>query len=130
MKLMEVWIMASLEVGQEIQVYKNLNTGSWSVKHKTAKGWRLEGHYNALQVSHCVPKTSVKGAARIVSKGSREVVAWIQCRFVGLEVDLEGSEVHYNPDRSPDFHYNSGEIFTGCEFASFLENSPHFMENY
>ena len=121
--------MTSLQAGQAIQVYKNLNTGSWSVKHKTAKGWRLEGHYDALRVSDCIPKASVKGAVRINNKGSREVVAWIQCRFVGVGSNTTGREIHYNPYRRPDFHYNNGQSFQGCAQASFPRSSAYFLEN-
>ena len=118
-----------LTKGESIQVYKNLKTGSWSVRTKTAKGRRLEGHYATLTVSNATPKTSEKGALRIQSKKSREVVAWINCDFVSTEfTDLPGSEVHYNPYRRHDFHYESGQSFQGCGLATFPADSAYFLE--
>jgi len=120
--------MPSIVPGQKIQVYKNLKTGSWSVRTKTAKGWRLEGHYEQLTVSNATPHISVKGAERIKSKQSREVVAWIDCYFVSTETSSGHTEVHYNPYRRSDFHYNSDATFSGCDTAFFPPKSNYFTE--
>ena len=102
----------------------------WSVRTKTEKGWRLEGHYDQLTVSNATPHTSEKGAERIRNKKSREVVAWIDCHFVSTETSTGSVEVHYNPYRRSDFHYlNSTETFSGCDSAFFpSDNSPFFVE--
>lgn len=116
-------------IGEQIQVYKNLKTKLWSVRTRTPKGWRLEGHYEQLTVSNASPHISVKGAERIRNKQSREVVAWIDCYFVSTETSTGHIEVHYNPYRRSDFHYNSDETFSGCAAAFFPpNNSPFFVE--
>ena len=114
-------------IGEQIQVYKNLKTKLWSVRTRTSKGWRLEGHYDQLTVSNATPHISVKGAERIKNKQSREVVAWIDCYFVSTEASDGGTEVHYNPYRRSDFHYNSDATFSGCAAAFFPPNNSTFF---
>ena len=127
-QLSEVYAMPSIVPGQKIQVYKNLTTGNWSVRTKTAKGWRLNGHYEELTVANATPRTSKCGATRIRSTKSREVVAWIDCEFVSFETTGSKIEVHYNPYRQFDFHYTDGSSFTGCKVAHFPPKSNYFTE--
>ena len=39
--------MSTLEVGQEVEVYFNLNTHKWSVRTKVNGKWRVTAHVEA-----------------------------------------------------------------------------------
>lgn len=125
-----------IQLGTPLQVYKNLTTGTWSAKArvphpKTGKlVWRKIWGGDSITLARCTPKTSEKGAARIRSKNSREVVAWITGEFVSFSGDhSEGlfKSVHYNPFRRDDFHGLDGATYTGSTLAVFPANSSHFL---
>ena len=109
--------------GDTVRVHRNLNTGAWAISVKIpGKGWRVANN----QISECsiadaTPITSEKGAARIQSKGHREVIAKIEGVFLGLHCEpiSDAATVHYNPFKSSDFHWDNGDVFTGADVVSF-----------
>lgn len=96
------------EPGRKVEVYRNLHTGTLSVRD--AKTKRVIGHANVVRLDSVTLRVSEAGRQRAVREGRRNVHAFA----VGVETDatltVTGERITYNPFRAPGFHYAGTDV--------------------
>lgn len=70
----------------DTRVYKNLNTGLWSLKQKVDGKWVVVGHAASVTLNKVTPYVSDARHEHVRSGNYREVFAWL----VGELVDVDG----------------------------------------
>lgn len=87
----------STEHGCYRQVYRNLHTGSWSLKHPT-RGL-VTGHADRVVLADAIFSVAPRANARVRATGRKEVHAWVDGRvLLGTEESTAGLDrVRYNP---------------------------------
>lgn len=129
--------------GIKCGVYRNLNTGEWSVKALEGpdKGKKVaEG--DSLTLTGCTPFVRDSTRRRLVdakanpgtgkgSQGFREVHAWIVGYVLQddvIEHRAGDDRVTYRPFDRPDFFYvDSGDSFTGADTLTFSTGGEVFV---
>jgi len=114
-----------------VRVHYNLRTHVWSISIKVpGKGWRVADHRESVTLRHARPVVSRAGVDRIRAKQSREVVARIEgtIGYYSKPIDepVEGRRVRFNPYRSYDFTFDTGEAYTGSTRAYFPSGVGYF----
>lgn len=89
--------------GRKVEVYRNLHTGTLSVRD--AKTKLVIGHADRVELMSVELKVSEAGRQRAVREGRRNVHAFA----IGYETDAQltvtGERITYNPFRAPHFHF-------------------------
>jgi len=130
----------SVRPGEEVRVHRNLNPvrmndgrtheGLWVVRVKRSGKYIHAGYRLAVSISHCTPHATPGGIKRIEKRGRRDVVAWIDGRYVSDSATTDaptGTPVHYNPYRRHDFHTMDGQHYAGSNNAAFPQGCTHFI---
>jgi len=84
--------------GERVQIYRNLNTGTLSMRAKTSKGWRVVGHPKSVEIGSAVFVVRKAGRERVIREQRKNVHAWIEGELLGE--DPEGQleyRAKYNP---------------------------------
>lgn len=88
--------------GRKVEVYRNLHTGTLSVRD--AKTKRVVGHAHAVMLENATLRVSEAGRLRAVREGRRNVHAFA----VGFETSRTlapaGDRISYNPFKAPYFY--------------------------
>ncbi|WP_441296444.1 hypothetical protein [Bacillus sp. UMB0728] len=88
----------SLEQGQKVEVYRNLNKGKlFSIKDK--KSGLVVAHGDSFKVTDVVCKVSEGGRQRVIKDKRKNVHAFLSATYAGeCEVDKgEMTELYYDP---------------------------------
>ena len=126
----------------QVQVYRNLNNGKWSLKARIDGKWAVIGHCDACLVSNPTVRQSEKARQAVIRSGQRSVHCWIVGDLVAIDgftpfkgrvsltesyfPDTLDKVVTYNPYRDSTLVYASDRSeFTGSALAAF--NHRHQM---
>ena len=98
----------TLERGQVVQVYRNLNNGVFSIRDK--KTGLVVAHGNHIHLNDCSAVISLPGQLKARRSLIRNVHAWIEGTYLGA-LDLSGvylfipepQELYYNPFKTDTF---------------------------
>jgi len=104
----------------QVKVYFNLHKRTWSILHKTPKGWRLWGHSPRVTLADVTWKVSEAGRQRVLRERRKNVHAF----GIGILLDNENAPegeflpVKYNPYESGFFCVNGTPVHAS-RFAVF-----------
>lgn len=108
--------------GMHVDVYRNLNSGCWSLRAKDGehKG-RVIAHADEVQLHGCALRVNQKGRQRVLMEKRKNVHAFISGFFYTFEVskhfDLE--PIRYNPYKMDRFETMEGEPVSQCAWVTF-----------
>ena len=82
-------------IGETVNVYFNLNTRLWSIKHKG----KIVAHVKHLTLKPLKFHVSESGRQRVIARQCKEVHAWIKGTIIDFDLkSTEGkTQVSYNP---------------------------------
>jgi len=87
-----------VQLGIPVDVYRNLNTGNYSVRCNKTK--RVLAHFETVRLQHGVFKVSQSGREKTIQEKRRRVHAWVSGILAGFNEpqppDLQDI-VYYNP---------------------------------
>lgn len=89
--------------GRRVEVYRNLHTGTLSVRD--AKTKRVVGHAHAVMLEGATLKVSEAGRLRAVREGRRNVHAFAVGTETLRTLVPAGDRISYNPFKAPHFYY-------------------------
>jgi len=101
----------------KVKVYKNLNNGRWSVRHKG----KVIGHLEQVMLRDCVFHVGESSRQRVIRNRCREVHAWVTGELIELPVQVvRWRGITYNPYRSGSFTYrDNGQAISGASLVYF-----------
>ena len=122
------------------QVYRNLNTGLWSVRQKVDGRWLVVAHCSAVVLRDVKVRQSQKERQRVLDRGVRSVHCWAYGELVHADIvtlkrpvalvgggwDECSRGVTYNPFQHETLVYRDGGEYRGSRYALF--NEAHKME--
>lgn len=101
-----------------VEVYRNIRTNVWSIRHATAK--LVVGHASRLVLTHCEFRVSQPGRLRVLATKRKNVHASVRGRLVSwepvgappspLERPPEAVQVTYNPYKNTQFVTVEGDV--------------------
>ncbi len=99
----KIKIINNEALGLEVEVYKNLHNGLWSVRSKKTK--RILGHAGTVLLDGVKFKVSESGRKRVIESGQKNVHAFVIGKLVAFDglvsvVHLDFDDLHqvrYNP---------------------------------
>ena len=107
-----------IPVGHPIKVYRNLRNRMWSIMD--AKTRKVIGHAHNFLVGDCTFPVSAKGVERIRETGRKQVVAFVQGKFLGYGVDFSCQHsVRFNPYLDTNFVDAHGYPVKSAERVNF-----------
>jgi hypothetical protein len=104
----------------QVQAYRNLNTGLWSVRAKVDNGWRVIAHCERVALKDVSVRQSEASRQRVIREQRRNVHCWINGELISCDgvdrkrdinlpegadtpyLQLQGRGVTYNP-----YHHRS-----------------------
>ena len=121
----------------QVQAYRNLNTGLWSVKGKVDGKWVVIAHAKRVVLSGVTVRQSENARQTVIAKGQRSVHCWLvgECiSAVGVDykrdvtlpgelsrpspVDNDGRGITYNPYENETLVYRcDGSEYAGSDYA-------------
>jgi hypothetical protein len=116
---------ANVSPGDRVKVYRNLNSGNWSVlKYQKGRGWIKAAGLNDILLQDVEFKVSEKGRQRAIRDGKRNVHAFAigtVHRFGELRkaTIIGASKISYNPFKAPTFVDQFGDSVHGAASVSF-----------
>lgn len=118
-----------LKKGQRVQVYRNLHTGTWSVKDKKTN--LVVCHPDTIMLENAKFHVGEKGNARVRKEKSKNVHAWVNGDVAKPSMlDLNNTmEVTYDPYKYKCFVLKqSGEPIFEAEQV-FMSNGKVYISN-
>ena len=130
--------------------YRNLNTGSWTVKQKVDGKWIVTGHADSVLLKNVKPRQSEKARQRVIERQQRDVHCWVEGELIGCtglesykgRETLCGRANHLPPNCINHVTYNpyihktlvfaadsinkAGQEYTGSTFC-YLTSNKHMM---
>ena len=117
---------------ENIQAYQNLNTKTWSIRHKG----KVISHPTIAVISNATFHVQQGGHARVISSGQRSVHAYIKGTLetsdtinayakAGLPSNLK--RVYYNPFRSDKFQLADGTEVTQATTVYLLDDKKAYI---
>lgn len=97
---------------KQVRVYWNLHKNTWSIQHKTPKGWRVMRHADNVMLSDAKPKVYETGRQRVLQEQKKNVHSYLEggLLFFGDEKpfttnpkDEDVDYVSYNPYKAGHF---------------------------
>ena len=118
----------------QYRIYFNATKRVFSVQQKTAKGWRVVGHYTNILAKNATTKVSQKVRQRVIAEKKKYVHAWIytddltiltrdnRTHLTAISPIAHGNiKVKYNP-------YTDLQFMIECDgVTSELDNMAHDM---
>jgi hypothetical protein len=103
----------------QVQVYKNLRRGDWSIR---AKG-KVIGHASDCVLANVTFHVSEAARQRVIRNHCREVHAWVVGELVDLAPDGERIPITYRPFDGGSFvRRDNGAPIAGAAFVHFTAN--------
>lgn len=103
-------------------VYRNLHTGTFSVKHKG----RVIDHPTNILCDCCSFVVHEKGRQRVITTKRKNVHALVTCEsYVANTDELFGGSITYNPYTHDSFKTDSGSISKASKVL--LKNNKMFL---
>jgi hypothetical protein len=94
--------------GRKVEVYRNLHTGTLSVRD--AKTKLVIGHADRVELTSVELRVSEAGRQRAIREGRRNVHAFAVGYEAGAQLTITGERITYNPFRAPGFHYAGTDV--------------------
>lgn len=117
---MEFFKGRNVQEGDRVDVYRNLNTGNYSIRCTKTK--QVLAHADTVQISSCTCHVQMKGREKTIKEKRKRVHAWISGIFVSADKPLAADlsrEVLYNPYKTKSFIDNDSIPVTQLDFAHF-----------
>ena len=89
--------------GRRVEVYRNLHTGTLSVRDARTK--KVVGHAHTVMLEDATLKVSEAGRLRAVREGRRNVHAFAVGVETARTLAPSGDRISYNPFRAPHFYF-------------------------
>lgn len=111
----------ALHTGDRVKVYRNLNSGNWSVlKYQKGRGWIKAAGLDDILLYDVEFKVSEKGRQRAIRDGKRNVHAFAigkVHRFGQLRkaTIVNSVPICYNPFRAPKFMSGDDPVYGAME---------------
>ncbi len=100
-----------------VRVYYNLHKHTFSIQHRTSKGWRVRDYADTVRLTDVTFKVSEAGRQRVLREGRKNVHAFV----IGTLADTVPDTPHrvtYNPFKAPTFvRADDGEPVTEAPVA-------------
>ena len=100
-----------------VRVYYNLHKHTFSIQHRTSKGWRVRDYADTVRLTDVTFKVSEAGRQRVLREGRKNVHAFV----IGTLADTVPDTPHrvtYNPFKAPTFvRASNGEQVTEATAA-------------
>lgn len=106
-----------LEINQRVEVYRNLNSGLFSIRD--AKSKLVLAHGSHFVITNPKEKISESGRQRVIAKGVKNVHAFISGVYLGEQKQYDyvlKSRINYNP-------------YTMSHFDNLGESKVYFTAN-
>ena len=117
---MEAYKGRTLQPGQKVDVYRNLNTGNFSILCNKSK--KVLAHAETVQISYCTCHVQKSGREKTITEKRKRVHAWISGTYISTDnvrrADLT-EEVHYNPYLNESFVTSANEPVERLPLAHF-----------
>lgn len=86
----------------QVRVYYNLHRHTFSIQHKTPKGWRVRAYADEVMLKDVTFTVSEKGRQRVIREGRKNVHAYVVGTLVDTLPECE-VDVTYNPYKYSSF---------------------------
>ena len=86
----------------QVRVYYNLHKHTFSIQHKTSKGWRVRDYADEVMLKDVTFKVSEAGRQRVIREGRKNVHAYVIGTLVD-ELPETPRKITYNPYRFSSF---------------------------
>ena len=107
-----------------IQAYQNLNTKTWSIRHKG----KVISHPTIAIISDATFHVQQGGHARVISSGQRSVHAYIKGTLVTSDsIPSNLKRVYYNPFRSDKFELADGTQVTQATTVYLMDDKKAYI---
>jgi len=124
---MEAYKGRTVQPGQKVDVYRNLNTGNFSIRCNKSK--KVLAHATTVQITSCTCHVQRNGREKTIVEKRKRVHAWISGIYVSSDNERGAEltkEVHYNPylyesfvtsaaepvDRLPLAHFEGDRVYS------------------
>jgi hypothetical protein len=117
---MDLYKDRNVQEGDKVDVYRNLNTGNFSIRCTKTK--RVLAHADTVQISSCNCHVQMKGREKTIKEKRKRVHAWISGHFVSADQELNADltrEVFYNPYITKTFVDNDLVPVNQLDYAHF-----------
>jgi hypothetical protein len=109
---------------ENIQAYQNLNTKTWSIRHKG----KVISHPTIAVISNATFHVQQGGHARVISSGQRSVHAYIKGTLINSDsIPSNLKRVYYNPFRSNKFELEDGTEITQAARVYLLDDKKAYI---
>ena len=115
----------TIELAQEVEIYRNLNNGMWSIRD--AKTKQILAHATAVSLHEPTFHVQPAGRDRVRRERRKNVHAYVKGRYImpylapPTEWDDQYQEATYDPYNNEYFVVDDAPIFQAT-FARFTEN--------
>lgn len=129
---MEFFKGREIKIGDVVHVYRNLNTGNFSIC--CAKTQRVLAHATTVQLQDCTCKVSKSGREKTLLERRKRVHAWIKGTFISANKEKTeefNRVIYYNPYKTEQFMDIAGnKPVYHLDVAHFEGSVVYSKENY
>lgn len=118
----------------QVRAYRNLRSKTWTVQHKTEKGWRKLASFWHLELRDVQFKVSEAGRQRVLREKQKNVHAFVYGTLEPQQVWLDTAnvdkltQVSYNPYRGETFYYTETQgTILHTEYATFTQEGRLYV---
>ncbi len=116
----------SIQFDKKVQVYRNLNNGSLSIKQNGL----VVGHADIIALSEVKFIVNQKGRERVLREGRKNVHAFVEGYFVPSSIDIQMEDsVCYNPYNMDSFIFAfSNRTVSEADYFKAYSNGKMFVQ--
>jgi hypothetical protein len=106
--------------GDRVDVYRNLNTGNYSIRCSKTK--LVLAHASTVQLKECTCYVQQSGREKTIREKRKRVHAWVSGLFLSAEKPMSATltrEIFYNPYTTDTFIDSEKSVVTQLDFAHF-----------